>query len=276
MPPQAWADEAGGNEAAGRVREPRKRESRGLQEKPPGGARAPPTVCSGRKAAVLGTPRRASRTPPGSESGACFPRGDAGTWESQASPWGIAGVGVPTGEGKTPGVARRRPPRLRAVREHGPQSQRRAPRPRGRSGSTERPRDGPGAVFAEHRTAGGERGAPGREGGEPMPQGPTGGQAKPGRTFSGRTAGRDAGLTNRLHAPPEQCPTGQGLSGAGVPQRVSLDCRCVRAGSLAPDPSQPCTGGGPGAGPAVRGAPGRQPPGPARAAARASVWGAAG
>jgi len=178
-------------------------------------------VCSGRKAAVLGTPRRVSRTPPGAESGACFHRGDSGTWESPWSPWVISGGGVPTVAGKTPGVARRRPPRLRALREQGTQSQRRAPRHRGRRGSTERPRDGPLAVFAEHRTAGWERCAPGREGGEPMSQGPTGGKAPPGITFSGRTSGRDAGLTNRLHATPEHCPTGHALSGDGGQQRVS-------------------------------------------------------
>ena len=44
-------------------------------------------------------------------SGACLQQGDSGTWESQWSPWGISGVGVPTVEVKTPGVARRRPPR---------------------------------------------------------------------------------------------------------------------------------------------------------------------
>jgi hypothetical protein len=55
-----------------------------------------PTVCSGRTAAVLETPRRVSRTPPGAESGAGLHRGDAGTWERQWSPWEIAGIGVPT------------------------------------------------------------------------------------------------------------------------------------------------------------------------------------
>jgi hypothetical protein len=179
-------------------------------------------VCSDRKAAVLEAPRRVSRTPPGSESGACFQRGDSGTGESQWSPWGIAGVGVPTVEGKTPGVARRRPPRLRALREQGTQSQRRAPRHRGRRGSTARPREGPLAVLAEHRTAGWERCAPGREGGEPRSPGPTGGTVTPGITFAGRTSGRDSGLTHRLHATPEHGPTGQALSGDGVQQRVAL------------------------------------------------------
>jgi hypothetical protein len=152
-------------------------ESRGPQDHPHGVEREKPTACSGRKAAVLEAPRRVPRTPPGSESGACLQRGDAGTWESQGSPWGISGVGVPTDEGKTPGVARRRPPRLRALHKQGTQSQRRDPRHRGRRGSTARPRDGLLAVFAEPSTAGRERCAPGREGGEPMSQGPTGGSA---------------------------------------------------------------------------------------------------
>jgi hypothetical protein len=205
------------------VREPRNLESRGPQDPPHGGAREQPTVCSDRKAAVLEAPRRVSRTPPGSESGACLHRGDAGTWESQGSPWGISGVGVPTVAGKTPGVARRRPPRLRTWREQGAPSQRRDPRHRGRRGSTARPRDGPVAVFAEPSTAGRERCAPGREGGEPRSPGPTGGKATPGSTCSGRTSGRDAGLTNRLQDTPEHGPTGQALSGEGVQQRVARE-----------------------------------------------------
>ena len=183
MHTQQWEYEAGWNEDVGRVMEPRNMYSCGPQDNPHGVAREKPTVCSGRKAAVLDAPRRVSRTPPGSESGACFQKGDSGTWESQWSPWGISGVGVPTVEVKTPGVARRRPPRTRALRKQGTQSQRRDPRYQGRRGSTERPRDGPLAVLAEHSTEGWELGAPGREGGEPMSQGPTGGKAKPGITF---------------------------------------------------------------------------------------------
>jgi hypothetical protein len=202
--------------------EPRKMESWGLQDHPHGVARAKPTVGRGRPAAVLGTPRRVSRTPPGSASGACLHRGESGPGESPWSPWGIAGVGGPTVEGQTPGVARRRPPRLRAWREPGTPSQRRAPRHRGRRGSPARPREGPWAVFAEHRTAGWERCAPGRDGGAPLSQGPPGGQAKPGITVAGRTSGRDSGRTNRLHATPEHGPPGHALSGAGVQHCVAL------------------------------------------------------
>ena len=163
-------------------------------------------------------------------------QGDSGTWESQGSPWGISGVGVPPDEVKTPGVARRRPPRTRAVHQPGTQSQRRAPRHRGRRGSTARPRDGRLAVVAEHRTAGWERCAPGRAGGAPRSQGPPGGKATPGSPFSGRTSGRASGLTKRRHDTPEHGPTGQERSSDGVQQGVARDCPCVLAGSLATDP----------------------------------------
>jgi hypothetical protein len=152
--PQSWAYAAGGNAAAGRVMEPRKLERRGPQAHPHGVARAKPTVCSGRPAAGLDAPRRGARTPPGSARGACLHKGAAGTWASPGSPWGLSGVGVPTVEGQTPGVARRRPRRTRALRNHGTPSQRRAPRYRGRSGSTARPREGLWAGGAEQSPAG--------------------------------------------------------------------------------------------------------------------------
>src|SRR5262245_10039068 len=65
-----------------------------------------------------------------------------------------SGLGGPSIAVKTPGVARRRPPRTRALRAQGTQSQRRTPRDRGRPGSTERPRDRLLAVFAAHSPAG--------------------------------------------------------------------------------------------------------------------------
>jgi len=52
-----------------------------------------PTVSSGRKAAVLGALWQASRTPPGSESGAGMQRGNAGTWERHLSPGAMPGLG---------------------------------------------------------------------------------------------------------------------------------------------------------------------------------------
>jgi hypothetical protein len=55
--------------------------------------RGKPTVSSGRKAAVLDALWRALRTPPGSQSGACIPRGSSGTWESHVSPGHIPGMG---------------------------------------------------------------------------------------------------------------------------------------------------------------------------------------
>ena len=182
-----------------------------------------PTACTRWKAVVRDARRRAFRTPPGSETRAWSHRGSLETWESPWFPWRESGGGVPTGAGKTPGAGRRLSPPRRAVQEQGTRSKTSATRYRGRRGSTEHPRDGPLAVCADHRTEGREPGASGREGGEPTSQGPTAGQAQPGLTFSGRTSGRDAGRTNRLHATPEQCPAGQALSGPGVQQRVSLD-----------------------------------------------------
>src|SRR5262245_46449467 len=73
--------------------EPRNRYSRGPQGYPSAGWRGKPTVSSGRKAAVLDATWRASRTPPGSESGAGLYRGNSGTWESHLSPCDIPGMG---------------------------------------------------------------------------------------------------------------------------------------------------------------------------------------
>jgi hypothetical protein len=86
MPPRKGVYGAGGSEKAGRVMEPRKEYSRGQEDSPHEGLRGKPTVSSGRKAAVLGATWQASRTPPGSKSGACIHRGSLGTWESHLSP----------------------------------------------------------------------------------------------------------------------------------------------------------------------------------------------
>jgi len=125
--PQAWADAAGGHEDAGRVLEPRHMESRG-QEARLSGPEAKADGVQGPEGRRPGCDTaRMQDTPPGAESGACRHRGDAGPGESPWSPWGIAGVGVPPGEGQTPGVARRTP-RTRAVCKPGTRSPRRAPR----------------------------------------------------------------------------------------------------------------------------------------------------
>ena len=142
-----------------------------------------PTACTRWKAAVRDALRRAFRTPPGSETRACSHRGSLETWESQWFPCIESGVGVPTSEVKTPGAGRRLSPLRRALHEQGTQSKTSDTRYRGRRGRTERPRDGLLAVLADHSTDGREPAVPGREGGEPMSQGPTGGKAKPGITF---------------------------------------------------------------------------------------------
>src|SRR5713226_2687037 len=71
-------------------------------------SRRTPTVSSGRKAAVLGAIWRVPRTPPGSESRACIPRGDVGTWENHLSPCDMPGEGDRATKG--PGVAWGLPP----------------------------------------------------------------------------------------------------------------------------------------------------------------------
>ena len=142
-----------------------------------------PTACTRWKAVVRDALRRAFRTPPGSETRAWSHRGSLETWESQWFPCRKSGVGVPTGEVKTPGAGRRLSPPRRALQEQGTQRKTSATRYRGRRGRTERPRDGPLAVLADQSTEGQEPRASGREGGEPTSQGPTAGKAKPGITF---------------------------------------------------------------------------------------------
>ena len=156
------------------------------------------------KAAVLVTLRQVSRTPSGSENGACVYGGNSGTRESQLFPDGY----VPEEEGyrltKSPGVGADAPPQptnrkwtLHAVTGTHTQSE-----PiRYRSASEKRSaREEQLAVVVEHST---ERpaGTDG-EGGELRPNGPTEGKATPGTTFAGWKDGRDAELTNRLNAKP--------------------------------------------------------------------------
>jgi len=142
-----------------------------------------PTACTRWKAVVRDALRRAFRTPPGSETRACSHRGSLETWESQWFPCRESGVGVPTGEVKTPGAGRRLSPPRRALQGQGTQSKTSATRYRGRRGRTERPRDGPLAVVADQSTEGRRPCASGREGGEPTSQGPTAGKATPGITL---------------------------------------------------------------------------------------------
>jgi hypothetical protein len=59
--------------------------------------------------------------------------------------------------------------------------------------------------------------------GHRCPRDPREGRRSRASRFSGRTSGRDAGITNRLHATPENGRTGPTLSGDGVEPRVALD-----------------------------------------------------
>jgi hypothetical protein len=136
-------------------------------------SRRTPTVSSGRKAAVLGARGRVLRTPPGSESRAGRQRGDVGTWEHPLSPCDRPGEGdrAPPGPGVAwglpPGCAPRWDPTHATEARKGSGSERQAKRPAtGREG----------VVAAQSPGAGGE----------PRPMGPTGGQAPPGSTRSGR------------------------------------------------------------------------------------------
>jgi len=159
------------------------------KESPREVVRGKPTVCTRRKAAVLGALWPVSRPPPGSERGACLQRGTSGTWASHLSPGASAGNGGPAEHRpwRRPGAssgrragngahARWQPARSRACERH-------ATRP-------ERDRV---AVVAASRT--GARG-------ELRPKGPTGGKAPSGSAAAGRTQGRDVELTNPDHGRP--------------------------------------------------------------------------
>ena len=152
------------------------------------GSRGKPTVCKRRQAAVLVAQGRVSRTPPGSESGACLQRGNAGTWESHLSPCPIPGKGdrVTTSPGVTGGFHLAtspcgRPRTMEASKVSGNERQ-------GKD-----PETGRAAVVAAHRTA---------EGGAVRPKRPTGGKAPSSRASAGRRQGRDFELTNPDHGRP--------------------------------------------------------------------------
>ena len=169
-----------------------------------------------RKATVLDAQRHVSRTPPGSKTRAWRHGGTLETWESQESPCGESGVGGPPVGERLPAWRGRSRLSHDPVRCTGTQSKRREARSRVWRGSTARTRDGLLAVFADHRTADGRRDARGRAGGEPLSPGPTAGKERPDLPLSGGTSGRDAGLTHRIHATPEDGGTGTTLAGHGV------------------------------------------------------------
>ena len=151
--------------------------------------RGKPTVCTHRKAAVLDAVWRVSRTPPGSESGACLQRGNSGTWESHLPPCFIPGMGDRVT--KSPGVAWGLAP------GHEPCGDTTNERTAGKVSGNERhvkdPETGRGAVVAAQSTG---------EGGEVRPKRPTGGKAPSGRASAGGRQGRDIELTNPDHGRP--------------------------------------------------------------------------
>ena len=162
-----------------------------------------PTGSRGRPAAVLDTPGQVSRTPPGSESGACRHRGRSGTWERHRSPGHMSGLGHRASTG--PGVAWRLPPR------HAPRgdtTHRRQPA-RYRDASAER---------SDPRRAGGpsSRSIVPTKGGHPGPRDPRAGRRRRASPCAGETDGRDLESTNRH--PNTAAPGGPGgpRSGAGI------------------------------------------------------------
>src|SRR2546426_12470765 len=132
--------------------------------------RGKPTVCKRRKAAILDALWRVSRTPPGSESGACLQRGNSGTWESHLSPCVIPGLGDRVT--KSPGV----PWGFRPGHEPSGDTTntRKQARYRGGERQAKHPETGRAAVVAVHST---------EEGGEVRPKRPTGGKATAGQSI---------------------------------------------------------------------------------------------
>ena len=173
----------------------------------------------------------ATRTPPGSERGAGHHRGHSGTWERQSSP----GHDCPEEEGsrvtKRPGADRRLP----AVRE-----------PETGHNRGKQARDSPRQRHVKRGARGGWQSSwslvprvcqpnADRDGGEPRPTGPTGGQATPGRTSVGGHDRRDLERPTGLHA---TAPDGR--AGTSAPRQAVLDAgppdrRGTAAGSRSPE-----------------------------------------
>jgi len=162
-------------------------------------SRGKPTVCKRRKAAILDAVWRVSRTPPGSESGACLHRGDSGTWESHLSPCFIPGMGDRVT--KSPGVTWSF---LLATSPLGTPRTTEAGKVSGNERQVKDPETGRGAVVAAQSTG---------EGGEVRPKRPTGGKAPSGSASAGERQGRDIALTNPDHGRPVDCGARETLRG---------------------------------------------------------------
>ena len=159
-------------------------------------ARGKPTVSSGRKAAVLKAQGRAVRTPPGSKSGACLPRGSSGTWESHLSPCHTPGVGDRVTKG--PGVVWGFRP------DHEPQREAtNAPKPArywGRERQAKCPATGQGQS---------ERSIVPTQVGNAGPQDPLEGRPRRASRGVGQTDGRDRAITHRHTKTPAPCGAGR-------------------------------------------------------------------
>ena len=275
MHTQQWADEAGGHEDGGRVREPRKRERGGPQAMPHATAR------DSRRRAVAGRPEswRRQGACPGDHRGLRAGQAGSGGTRDRGRAQGVRGE--PQGEEGRP-VRQRRPARGGGSGLSGAPGMRQGPQARralqgigeGQGG----PHDAESGSWPSSRTRGplaGNRRLLGGKVGHRWPRDPLAGRRRRAERFAGRPSGSDAGSTHRLPDTPAQCRTGHTLSREGVEHRVSRDRLGGRAGRLASDLSAPGAGGGQGTSRAVCRHPGRAPPGPARAAPRQSGGGAA-
>ncbi len=229
---QQWRRGARGREVTGRVIEPRnwyRGGPRGYPQQQRGESRR--LAGAGRRSSWR-RERRGSRTPPGSESGACHQGGHSGTWESQSFPGHESrkrrGTGCTRALARTcgfqPSASRRR--NTKTGSRPGMASP--APREAGRQGRL--------AVVVAQRTEGWWAQPTNRQGGAPRPTGPTAGKATPGRTTVGGEDRRDLELTNGLNDTSTECSAGASAANDAVHDVGAPDRRGAAAGSLSPDP----------------------------------------
>jgi len=170
---------------------------------PSDGSRGTPTVCTHRKAAVLGALWQVRRTPPGSESGAYLHRGNSGTWESHLSPGHIPGLGHRATKG--PGVAWTLPPR------HEPLGDTTNGRKRARYREASDERSDPRRAWWQS-----ERSIVPRKVGNRRPRDPLEGRRRRASRSAGRKDGRDLAITNRHTTTSAHCGTGGPRLRAGI------------------------------------------------------------
>jgi hypothetical protein len=165
--------------------------------------RGKPTVCTHRKATVPGAFWRGCGTPPGSETGAGFQRGNSGTWESHLSPGSYSRTRGP-GDHR-PWRGRGLPPDPAPVRDTTNARQ----QARYREARDERsdPR------WVERQS---ERSRVPVQVGNQGPRDPLEGRRRRASRSAGRKAGRDLELTNRHPTTPADCGASRPRSRSGL------------------------------------------------------------